>query len=72
VIYREMLKKSSSQEPIGQFQPNLVGIVVGGWGIQICSNKGTGVFWGPVRGKIRKILINIQKSSSHKPLARMH
>jgi len=23
VIYREMLKKSSSQEPLGQFHPNL-------------------------------------------------
>jgi len=25
VIYREMLKKSFSQEPLGQLQPNLVG-----------------------------------------------
>jgi len=32
-------------------------------GIQICSNKGA---------KIRKILINLKKSSSHEPLARMH
>jgi len=31
------------------------------WGmeIQICSNKGAGPFWGPIRGKIRKILINL-------------
>jgi len=29
-------------------------------GIQICSNKGAGPFWGPIRGKIRKILINLQ------------
>jgi len=40
--------------------------------IQICSNKGAGPFWGPMRGKIRKKMINIQKSSSHEPLARMH
>jgi len=40
-------------------------------GIQICSNKWAGSFWGPIRGKIRKILINLQKSS-HEPLARMH
>jgi len=40
-------------------------------GIQICSNKGAGPFWGPIRGKIRTILINIQKSS-HEPLARMN
>jgi len=37
-------------------------------GIQIGSNKGA----GPIRGKIMKSLINIQKSSSHEPLARMH
>jgi len=40
-------------------------------GIQICSNKGVGPFWGPIRSKIRKILLNIQKSSSHEPLAGM-
>jgi len=39
-------------------------------GIQICSNKWAGPFWGPIRGKINKILINLQKSSSH--LAGMH
>jgi len=27
-----MLKKSSSEEPLGQFQPNLTGKKVGGWG----------------------------------------
>jgi len=42
-----------------------------GMGIQICSNKGAGPFWGLIRGKIRKNLINIQKSSSHEPLAGM-
>jgi len=26
-----MLKKSSSQDPLGQFQPNLVGYMPGGW-----------------------------------------
>jgi len=62
-----MLKKSTSQEPLDQFQPNLDGNMPGGWGIQ-CSNKGAGPFWGPIRGKVRKILINLQKSSSHEPL----
>jgi len=42
-----------------------------GIGIQICSNKGAGPFWGPIRGNIRKILLNLQKSSSHEPLAGM-
>jgi len=41
-------------------------------GIQICSNKGAGPFWGPVRGQMRKILINLENSSSHEPLDRMH
>jgi len=43
-----------------------------GMGIQICSKKGAGPFWGLIRGKIRKILINLQKSSSHEPVAGMH
>jgi len=34
-------------------------------GIQICSNKGAGPFWGTIRGKIRKIWINLQICSSH-------
>jgi len=41
-------------------------------GIQICSNKGAGPFWGPKRGKIRKILINLKKSASHESLARIN
>jgi len=28
--------------------------------------------WGPIRGKIRKSVINLQKSSSHEPQAGMH
>jgi len=43
-----------------------------GMGIQICSNKRAGPFWDPIRGKIRKIFINLQKSSSHEPMAGMH
>jgi len=41
-------------------------------GIQTGLNKGAGHFWGPIRGKIRKILLNLQKSSSHEPLVGMH
>jgi len=41
-------------------------------GIHIGLNKGSGPFWGPIRVKIRKILINLEKSPSHEPLARMH
>jgi len=39
VIYREMLKKSSSQEPLGQFQPNLVGNMLGEWGFRSVQIK---------------------------------
>jgi len=40
-----------------------------GYGDSGCSNRGAGPFLGPIRGKIRKILINLQKSCSHEPLA---
>jgi len=39
-----MLKKSSSQEPIGQFQPNLIGIMLGGWGLRFVQVKGLAPF----------------------------
>jgi len=29
-----MLKKSFYQEPLGQFQPNLAGNMLGGWGFR--------------------------------------
>jgi len=41
-------------------------------GIQIFSNKETGPFWGPIKGKIRIMLMYLQKSSSHEPPAGMH
>jgi len=37
-----------AQEPLGQFQPTSAGNMLGG------------CFWDPVRGNIRKILINLQ------------
>jgi len=39
----------------------------GGWGFRFVHKKGL----GPIRGKIRKILLNLQKSSSHEPPAGM-
>jgi len=67
-----MLKKSFSQEPIGQFQPNLIGNMLGEWGFRFVQIKGLTPFWGQIRGNIRKNLIHFQKSSSHEPLAGMH
>jgi len=43
-----------------------------GMGIQTGSNKGAGPFWGTIKRKIRKILIDLQTSSSHEPLAGIH
>jgi len=37
-------------------------------GIQICSYKGPGPFWG----QLRKILIRLQKNYSHEPEDEMH
>jgi len=53
VIYREMFKKSSSQEPLGQFQPNLVGNMLGGLGFRFVQIKGL-VPFGAQKGKIRE------------------
>jgi len=39
-----VLKKSSTQEPQGQFQPNLIGNNTWELGIQICSSKGVASF----------------------------
>jgi len=33
-------KKSSSQEPLGQFQPNFAGSMLGGWGFRFVEIKG--------------------------------
>jgi len=42
-----------------------------GMGIHTCSNEGACPFWGSIRGNIRKMLINLEKSP-HEPPARMH
>jgi len=63
--------KRSSPETLGQFQPNWQETCLGD-GDSDCSNKGSGHFWGPIRGKIRKILVNLKKSSSREQLARIN
>jgi len=35
----EMLKKNSTQEPLGQFQSNIVGNMPGGWGFIVAQIK---------------------------------
>jgi len=44
VIYREMLKNSSSQEPPGQFQPNMAGNMLGRWEFRFVQTKGLAPF----------------------------
>jgi len=39
-----MFKKYSSQEPLGQFQPNLAGKMLGGWGFILVQIKGLAPF----------------------------
>jgi len=38
------LLTTSSQEPLGQFQPNLAGNMLGGWGLRFVQIKGLGPF----------------------------
>jgi len=46
-----MLKKSSSQEPLDQFQPNLAENMPGDGDSDVFKYRGF-PFWGPIRGKI--------------------
>ena len=46
---------SSSQEPLGQFQPNLAQIILWVKGIQLCSNEGSCPFPRGNNYKIAKI-----------------
>jgi len=39
-----MLKKSSSQEPLGQLEPNLAGNMLGRWGFTFVQIKGLAPF----------------------------
>jgi len=50
----------------------LVENMLGRWGFRFVQIKGLTPFGGPIRGKIRKIWINLKKSSSHEPLTGMH
>jgi len=62
VIYREMLKHSSSQELLVQFQPK-AGNMLGGWGFRFVQIQ------GPNKGQNKE---NFDKSSSRKPPVGMH
>jgi len=44
IIYREMLKKSSSQEPLSKFQSKLAENMPGGWEFRFIQIKGLAPF----------------------------
>jgi len=44
LLHREMLKKSSSLEPLGQFQLNVAENMPGGWGFRFVQIKGLSPF----------------------------
>jgi len=57
-----MLKKSSSQEPLGQFEPNLAGYMLGGWRYRFVHIKGLALFRtqsGANLGTFSKIFKNL-------------
>jgi len=60
-------KITFKQEPLGQFQPTLVGNMLWRSGFRFVQIKGLAPFGGPIRGKIMTILINLQKSSDEPP-----
>jgi len=39
-----MIKKSSSQEPLGKYHPNLIGNMLGEWGFRFVQIKGLAPF----------------------------
>jgi len=53
-----MLKNFSSQEPLGQFQPNLARNMLVGWAFRFVQIKGL-VPFGPNKGQNKKLLISL-------------
>jgi len=66
VTYREMLLKKFFSRTTWPISTKLGRKHAWRMGIQVCSNKGACPFWGPIRDKIRKILINLLLMN-HKP-----
>jgi len=58
LLHREMLKKSS-QEPLGQFQPNLTENMPGGWEFRFVQIRGWPLL-GPNKGQNKE---NFDKTS---------
>jgi len=66
-----MLKKTSSKEPLGQFEPILVGNMLGGWGFRFPLIKRLAPF-GANKEQHKDILMKLKKSSFNEPPAGMH
>ena len=59
---------SSSQEPLGQFQPNLAQSILGWRGFKFVQMKGHTLSQGEIIAKILKLYWKLLKSSSSEPL----
>ena len=61
------LKKSSSPEPLNQFQPNLAQSILGWQGLKFVQMKGPALFQGEINTKSKNKLTKFKKSSSPEP-----
>ena len=57
--YIDKIKKSSSPEPLGQFQPNLAQSILGWRGFKFVQMKGPALFQGEIIKKKRKYIDEI-------------
>ena len=67
-IHWQNFKKSSSPEPLGQFQPNLAQSILGWREFKFVQMKGPALLQGEIITKYRKYIDKIKKSSSPEPL----
>ena len=66
--YIDKILKSSSPEPLGQFQPNLAQCIFGWKGFKFVQMKGPTLFQGDIITKWWKYIEEIKKYSSPEPL----
>ena len=66
--YIDKIKKSSSQEPLGQFQPNLAQSILGCRGLKFIQMKGPALFQEEIIMKLWKYINEFKKSSFPEPL----
>ena len=70
--YIEEIKKSSSPEPMSEFQLNFAHSIFGLRGFKFLQMKGPTLFQGKIITKYPKYIDEIKKSSSPEPLSQFH